>query len=131
MLADVAKAGGAEQCVGNGMKHDVSIAMARKAAVMRHFYAAKDERSFTREGVNVKTRAGPRNEPSGKPSLRTFEICSQGELVELRIAFHASAPHACCPKDCCFVRWRRAGPRLVSGFEGVETEGLRGLHSVE
>ena len=34
MLADVAKAGGAEQSIGDRVKHDVGIAVAGKAASM-------------------------------------------------------------------------------------------------
>ncbi len=36
MVADVAKSGGAEKRVGNRMQHDVGIAVAGKAAIVRN-----------------------------------------------------------------------------------------------
>ena len=36
MLADVAEAGGAEQGVGDGVKHDVGVAVAGKPAAVRN-----------------------------------------------------------------------------------------------
>ncbi len=36
MLADIAKASSAEQCIGDGMKDDVGIAVAGKPAAVGH-----------------------------------------------------------------------------------------------
>ena len=37
MLADISKGSSAQQCIGDGMKDDVGIAVARKPAVVGHF----------------------------------------------------------------------------------------------
>ena len=48
MLADVAEAGGAEQGVGDRMEHDVGIAVAGKAALVRDRDAAEHDRARRR-----------------------------------------------------------------------------------
>ena len=60
MLADIAEAGGAEQGIGDRVEHDVGIAVAGEAAVVRHLDAAEHDRAFAGEGVNVEAHAGAR-----------------------------------------------------------------------
>ena len=76
MLADIAKAGGAEQSVGDRMKDDVGVAVAGKAAAMRNLDPAKHDRAFAGEGVDVEAHAGARTKPAGEPLLGALEIRS-------------------------------------------------------
>ena len=74
MLADVAEAGGAEQSVSDRVEHDVGIAVAGKAAAVRHFDAAEHDRTFACKGVNVETHARARDKPAREPLFGAIEV---------------------------------------------------------
>ena len=94
MLADVAEAGGAEQSVGDGVKHDVGVAVAGEAALMRDLDAAEHDRPFAGEGVDIEAHAGARDQSTGEPLLGAVEVGGGGELVERGIAFDGGDVHA-------------------------------------
>ena len=86
MLADVAKAGRAEQGVGDGMEHHVGVAVPSETAVVRNRDSAEHNRPFAGEGVDVEAHAGARDSRAGQPALGPFEIRSGRQLVERGIA---------------------------------------------
>lgn len=59
MFADVAKAGRAQERIGQRMKDDVGIAVAGEPAAVRDFDAAEHDRAFTGKGMDIKAHAGP------------------------------------------------------------------------
>ena len=63
MLADIAQAGGAEQCIGDGVEHDVGIAVAGETAIMRDGNPAHHDRPFAGKGVDVEAHAGRGDQP--------------------------------------------------------------------
>ena len=127
MLTDIAKACGSEQGIGDGMENDVCIAVTCKSAAVRNLDAAEHERSITRESVDVEAEAGARAGSSGKPLLGTFEVGSEGQLLERRITFDRSDAHAGGAKHAGFIGGRGTGPLVVSSPDVGEPEGLRCL----
>src|SRR6187397_156335 len=57
MLADVAKAGGSEQGIGDRVEHDVGIAVACKSAVVGDLDPTDHHRTLAGKGVHVKAHA--------------------------------------------------------------------------
>jgi hypothetical protein len=94
MFANVAKAGRAEQGVGDRVKDDVGIAVAGEAAAVRDFDAAEHDRAVAGEGVDVESHAGARPEAPGQPLFGAFEIRGKGQLLECRIALNRRHLHA-------------------------------------
>ena len=99
MLADIAEAGGAEQSVGDGVKRDVGVAVAGKAALVGDRDAAEHDWPIAGKGVDVEAHASARNQCSGDPLLGTAEILRGGDLVEFGIAFDQGDPHPGRPQD--------------------------------
>src|SRR5262249_55561426 len=56
-IADIAKPGGPEQGVGQGVQHDVGVAMPDEAAGVLDPHAAENQRSARRQPVRVVTQA--------------------------------------------------------------------------
>ena len=90
------------------MKHDVGVAVAGKAAAVRHFDAAEHDRALAGEGVDVEAHAGARRQAAREPLFRPLEIGRQGELLERGIAFDGRDFHPSRPKHRGFVG--REGP---------------------
>ena len=128
MLADVAEAGGAEQGVGDRVKHDVGIAVAGEAAVVRDLDAAEHDRAFAGEGVDVEAHAGARDEPRRRAIARRAR--SRRAVVSFSSAGSPSTAATFMPaarSDRRFVGRRAARPALIGRRERVEAERLRRL----
>lgn len=129
MLADVAEPRCAEERVGDGVQDNVGVAVPGEAASMRHFDAAKHDRSLAGEAVNVEARTGARAKQSGEPLRRSLEICGKSELFESGVALHSSDAHARSANNGCLVSWWRPAPIFVGRPKGVEPESLRCLYA--
>ena len=87
MLADIAEAGGAEQCVGDGVEDDVGIAVAGEAAVVGDGNPAEHDRPVAGEGVDVEAHAGARHDQArAQDRFGPLAIGGGRQLVEHRIA---------------------------------------------
>src|SRR5688572_9422207 len=71
VLANVAQTGRAKHGVRNGVKDDVRVAVAGKAARMRNGDPAEHDRAFALKCVNVETHAGARHQPRREDGLRS------------------------------------------------------------
>src|SRR4051794_36053655 len=131
MLADISKAGSAEQSVGDGVEHDVGVAVTGKAAAVRHLDAAEHHRPLAREGVDVEAHAGPRAETTSEPLLGPFEIGGQGQLRERRVALDSRDLHARGTKHGRFIGRGWSSPALVRGPKAVHPKRLGRLNARE
>ena len=86
MLADVAKPCSAQQGVGDGMEHDVSIAVPGKPAVMRHGNSAEHNRPVPAKGMHIEAEACAGDQARRQQLLGAGEVGGIGQLVEHRIA---------------------------------------------
>src|ERR671921_244859 len=94
MLADVAKPSGAQDRIGDGVEHDVRVAVSGQPATVRDGYASEHQRTFSSESVNVEPHARPRRKPSGEPLLHAAEVGRGGDLLQRRIALNGCNAHS-------------------------------------
>jgi hypothetical protein len=99
MSADVAEPGGAEQSIGDRVKDDVGVAVARKAVAMRHCNPAEYYRTVAGKGVDVEAQAGARYQPGGQQVLGLRPIRGRRQLLQRRVAGDGGNAHACCAHD--------------------------------
>src|SRR5260221_5217624 len=125
MLADVAKAGGAEQGIGEGVKDDVGIAVAGEAAVMGQLDSAEHDRPVSGEGVDVEADASTWGKAAGEPLFGPLEIRWKRELLQRRIARDGGDLHAGSTHDRRLVGRGRTAPSLIGRIEGRQAKGLR------
>jgi tRNA-dihydrouridine synthase B len=124
MLADVAHPAGAEERVGNCVKHDVGVAVARQSAAVRDFDSPEDQGAFAAKGMDVEPDAGPRAQAPREPLLRASEVGRERQLLEGRISLDRGHLHAGCAKDRRLVGRGGARPSLISGDERSQPERL-------
>ena len=128
MLADVAQPRGAQQRIGDRMEDDVRVAMPGEAALMRDLDSAEHDRPLANEGMDVKSHARARREPTSEPLLGPLEVRGERDLLEHWVTLDSGDLHARGAEHRRLVRGRGARPALISGLERREPERLGRLH---
>jgi hypothetical protein len=131
MLANIAKGSGAQQGVGNGVQHDIGIAVSGEAAAVGNRDSAEHHRSVTRECMNVEAHAGPWDQARREPLFGALEVGGHCELFERRITLDRGDDHACRSHDTGFISGRGAFPLVVGRLESTEAKRLGRLHASE
>ena len=131
MLADVAKAGGAEQGVGDRVEHDVGVAVAGEPAACGtsmppSITGPSPAKAWTSKPMPVRGTRRPASHCSARSK-------SAG-VVSLSSAGSPSTVATCIPAARSTVVssvGRGAGPGRVGAAQRVQPESLRGLHADE
>jgi len=127
VFANVPQAGRAKHGVRNGVKDDVRVAVAGKAARMRDGGPAEHDRAFALKCVNVEAHAGARHQPGREDGLRSGPVGGGRQLFEHRIAFNRRHLQSCSQHHCGFIR-RCLPARFLIGIDQVfHVKGLRCL----
>ena len=79
ILSDVARTGGAQQCVGDGVQNRVAVGVAGQAAGVADAHAAQDERARIVEGVDVDALPDPNHVHCS--SIRSAAARSSGRVI--------------------------------------------------
>jgi len=129
MFADVAKSSGAQEGIGDGVKDDVSVAVAGKAAAVRDLDPAKHDRAISRKSVDIEPQARARAETACKPLLGALEIIGKGEFFEDWIALDCGNLHSGSANYPSLIGGRGAGPALIGSPQPIEPKRLGRLNS--
>ena len=103
MLADVAKPSGAQDRIGDGVEHDVGVAVSGQRATVRDGYASEHQRTFSSESVNVEPHARPHLTSLSRPKLfATATNCNGLSPQQDRFAANYGSTHPA-PQIACVL----------------------------
>jgi len=104
MLADIPQARGAEQGIGDGVQHDIRIAVPGQPAIVRNLDPAQHDRPFAGEGMNVETHSSSADQTRSLELLGALPVGGARELVEHRIPFDGNDLEPRSDQERRFVR---------------------------
>lgn len=128
MVAYVAFAHGAQECVDEGVKGDIGVAVSDQASIMGNAHPAEPEVVARAKCVDVEAECRSADHRRLHQQFRGFEILVIGQLLQSSVTGNTSDVQACASSDLRIVGGCRGiAPLSMSGKDEIEPEGLRSL----